>query len=238
MIRRLIVILLIIVVFIVPLSVLAFEYDIDEESGLKLYELPNGVKDEIINGKYIKRVSDIVNAWELTWLLTNGEETDDYYGIHSADLNMGPPYVRHTVYMSKGTRTSSFTNGYHGVNDLVYYDLGYGANIRYKIPKCAFVEEWTLAETQAWLEKNQVKIIYQLETPEVYNIEPIKGHHKVKLLINEFSLHIKNIAIAISKTVTEFFYDGEAITARGILFFAYVATVFCLSVLAIVFKRR
>lgn len=57
-------------------------------------------------------------------------------------------------------------------------------------------------------------------------------------LIGEFSSHIKDIAIAISKTITGFFYDGETITARGILFFAYVAVVFVISIFGLLLNKR
>jgi hypothetical protein len=219
------------------MSVMAFDYVIDEETGIKLYELPNGVKDEIIDGKLIKRVSDEVNTWELTWSRLAHADNENYYSIRTVDLNLMPSYIRFSVYLSKGEHTKYYSQVYLE-DDLVYYDLGHGNDFRFKVPKSVFANNWTLQETLDWLEENQVTLVYQLETQEVYNIEPVNGHHKVKLLINEFSTHIKNIALAISRTITEFFYDGEAITARGILFFAYVATVFCLSLLAFIFKRR
>ena len=58
--KKILIILLIIINLILPMSVMAFDYTVDEETGIKLYELPNGVKDEIVDVKLIKRVSNEV----------------------------------------------------------------------------------------------------------------------------------------------------------------------------------
>lgn len=235
--KRLTVILLVLIIIVLPISSMAFDYTVDEETGIKLYELPNGVKDEIIDGKLVQRVKQVIVTGEDIFSVSTRTNVQDvafktpdsvryYYGI-SGEANVSG---RDEVSAEDRDLISSIGK--------FYTNVGAGTTDNY----IRILLDKNLYPTQQdcinFFNENPQNIIYQLETPIEYNIEPIKGQHKVKLLINEFSSHIKNIAIAISKTVTEFFYDGEAITARGILFFAYVATVFCLSILAIVFKRR
>ncbi len=235
--KKILKILLIIPIMLVPMSAMAFDYTIDEETGVKLYQLPNGIKDEIIDGKLIKRISDVY--------VISIDTVGQLYktALNNVDLiTFNKSNFPNTFSSSDSTGTRWQIDGFSPKRDFpldtetsigLYYENN--SNIALIVEKGKYDN---YIEARNDLIEKGTKLIYQLETPEVYSIEPIKGHHKVKLLINEFSLHIKNIAIAISKTITEFFYNGESITTRGILFFAYVATVFCLSVLAIVFKRR
>jgi len=234
--KRLTVILLVIITIILPISSMAFEYIYDEETGLKLYELPNGVKDEIIEGKFIQRTYEhLVLGVDGTWNSFSYQSgTERYIYIYSS-VNFSPsinPSVDILQIYFNNENISIIGRGATGsiVFSISKYILddysGKGDGLSKDI------------DFRNYIDSQSPLLIYQLETPVEINIEPIKGHHKVKLLVNEFSIHVKNIAVAISKTITEFFYDGEAITARGILFFAYVAVVFCLSILAIVFKRR
>ena len=232
--KKILIILLIIINLILPMSSMAFEYTVDEETGLKLYELPNGVKDEIIDGKLIQRVSNEVILTENMFVnIVNVSDVVDAITIPKSQFNNVLTSVNNvgdrfyiTGFSPRNNRSSSDITAVNTVyetagNFLLWVEKGKYSSIK-----------------QVRNELAGISLFYQLETPEVHNLEPIIGHHKVKLLINEFSTHIKNIALAISRTITEFFYNGEAITARGILFFAYVAVVLIITLLGLLFKRR
>ena len=230
--KRLTVILLVMIMIILPISAMALDYTVDEETGIKLYELPNGVKDEIIDGKLIKRVKEIKITADMVIIFDEG------VNISRARVTKPSDSIGFGNTLTFWSTIEGFTEVDRSpLEDEAQYEFKYSAkNIGQQFRIGLPLSVNTLEKAKEYLAGRT--LTYQLATPIEYNIEPIKGHHKVKLLINEFSSHIKNIVLAVSKTITEFFYDGEAITARGILFFAYVATVFCLSVLAIVFKRR
>lgn len=234
--KKILIILLIIINLIIPMSAMAFNYTVDEETGLKLYELPNGVKDEVTDGKYIKRTNEhIVLGVSGTWNSFSYESGNERYTYIYSAVNFNP-----SVNPSVDIKQIYFDN-----DNISIIARGSTGSIVFSISK-NILDDYSGKgdglskdiDFRNFIDSQKPLLIYQLENPIINDVGPIIGKNKVSIIINEFRIHIKNIALAVSRTITEFFYDGEAITARGYLFFAYVAVVFIISILALIFKRR
>lgn len=150
--------------------------DPETDEILQLRSVPSGAKDEIsvTEGKLIKRVSDWINLWELEWSKHFASETENYWCMQNNDMfpnsvisfyedNITIVNYPHVVIPSGATYEA-----YDG-----YAIRKNRENFRIKIPKSEIDGTIDNAKAKAWLQQNQVTLIYQLAEPITYpvNIE-------------------------------------------------------------------
>lgn len=135
--------------------------------GLK--KLPNGVCDEFINGKIIKRVGEILLDGSQEFITDRNQYNEEYlvYGTEAVK-----PFV---VKDAEGTVSSLCDKFYWGVKyNISHYEeahyISNTGNIWFRI-KRSELESENIDAFKKWITKNPVKVLYQLADPITINIE-------------------------------------------------------------------
>ena len=239
--KKIMVIFLIISILIVPMSVMANEQgkNLFDSNGTWYYgSYTNGIVQANTGLSNIATFPvTLTNAnrsiFRVYFCKENTSYTVSIYNFDSTDINVSLVQYQ-SIESAASYENALVSTNAAGKNNKITLTTVSGGNILL----VAISGDYVALQTDDII-INEIGLI-QLEYGTVATeYEPyIPDSYNVGMITNELFIHIKNLAVAISKTLKQFFYDGNGFTSRGYLFFAYVATVFCLSILGIIFRRR
>ncbi len=138
---------------------------------VELRSLPNGTKDEIslANGKMIKRVGRSKDFSDVVWYESSEYHTENFYGMYARfeDLNvdLGEKLLANLSHHIINYPGVGGTGVDMSITDNYLYRNNHLQSLFLKLPKSAYADIWTLAETHAWFRQKQVTLIYQLAEP-------------------------------------------------------------------------
>lgn len=173
-------------------------------------QLPDGTTNEVDFEASLltQKISEDIYIAGYNFTRRETGDTDDFYAIETKKFSTGIMDLtgshldfkyRYMVNGYDGNRSSDNIL-FEGLNHLTTY-ISSTDDLRMKIPKSAYQNEWTLEETVTWIRENRFFIYFKLKTPNDIEIRELSANTVQFLYLVEQVDSLKNSVIALGGSV-------------------------------------
>lgn len=124
--------------------------------------LPNGTKDEVSDGKLIKRVNEVVLDGSENWLTHQSSDTYISFCMHKSDIGMIVGRADYRMIMA-AIPVEIWVPPLQDKHYIWVHTSTFGISVK---------KEWLITQDVAgfkvWLQANPITLTYQLARPKIY----------------------------------------------------------------------